>query len=220
MPRAVVTRSPYREVGVVNPGWLLDHGVHHESSLERRFIMVALSCPVVRDIHHQPCEIDLTLASGEACRYTPDFLLHLVDGAEVIAEVKSSKFLPQHAMKLEAARASFNLKGMGFEVFTDDMIDGSGLSARAILLMRYGRLTFSLEEARKCKAELESRCEASANVRELVAMGVNEEVIWNLVAQHQLRVPAGLNLSQEEVVSINQHQGDCHVYLRQWFGAA
>jgi hypothetical protein len=207
-------------VGVVNPGWLLDHAVEHESSLERRFIMVALSCPVVRDIHHQPCEVDLTLACGVTCKYTPDFLLSLVDGSEVIVEVKPEKFVPEHAMKLDAARAAFNLQGIEFEAFTDTMIDGSGLSARAILLMRFGRMTFSLEQAMKCKAELESRCDGSATVRDLVANGVNEDLIWNLVALHQLRVPAGLNLSEEEVVSLNQHQGDCHVYLRQWFGVA
>lgn len=49
MPRKVVTRSPHWEVGVVNPVWLLDHAVEHESHLERRFIMVALTCPVVVD---------------------------------------------------------------------------------------------------------------------------------------------------------------------------
>ncbi|WP_382323290.1 Tn7 transposase TnsA N-terminal domain-containing protein [Hydrogenophaga sp. UC242_50] len=220
MPRAVVTRSPHREVGVVNPGWLLDHSVHHESSLERRFIMVALSCPVVRDIQHQPCEIELTLASGQTCKYTPDFLLSLVDGSEVIVEVKPEKFVPEHAMKLDAAKVAFNRQGREFEVFTDKVIDGSGLSSRAVLLMRFGRMSFSLEQAMKCKEELESRCEGSASVRDLVAAGVNEDLIWNLVALHQLRVPAGLNLSDEEVVSINQHQGDCHVYFRQWFGVA
>lgn len=220
MPREVVTRSPHREVGVVNAGWLLDHSVHHESSLERRFIMVALSCPVVRDIHHQPCEIDLTLEPDETCRYTPDFLVTLMDGTEVIVEVKPDKFVPEHARKLDAARAAFNLKGIEFEIYTDKVIDAQGLSARAILLMRFGRMTFSLEQAMKCKAELKSRCEGSASVRDLVANGVNEDHIWNLVATHELRVPAGLNLSDEEVVSINQHQGDCHVYFRQWFGVA
>ena len=220
MPREVVTRSPHREVGVVNAGWLLDHSVHHESSLERRFIMVALSCPVVRDIHHQPCEIDLTLAPDETCRYTPDFLVSLMDGTEVIVEVKPEKFVPAHARKLDAARAAFNLKGIEFETYTDKVIDAHGLSARAILLMRFGRMTFSLEQAMKCKAELQSRCEGSASVRDLVATGVNEDHIWNLVATHELRVPAGLNLSDEEIVSINQHQGDCHVYFRQWFGVA
>lgn len=220
MPREVVTRSPVREVGVVNPGWLLDHSVHHESSLERRFIMVALSCPVVRDIHHQPCEIGLTLEPDETCRYTPDFLVHLMDGTEVIVEVKPEKFVPEHARKLDAARAAFNLRGIEFETYTDKVIDAQGLSARAILLMRFGRLTFSLEQAMKCKAEIQSRCEGSASVRDLVANGVNEDLIWNLVAVHELRVPAGLNLSDQEVVSVNQHQGDCHVYFRQWFGVA
>jgi hypothetical protein len=46
MSRKVVTRAPHREVGVVNAGWLLNHPVEHESHLERRFVMVALSCPV------------------------------------------------------------------------------------------------------------------------------------------------------------------------------
>lgn len=220
MPRAVVTRSPHREVGVVNPGWLLDHSVHHESWLERSFIMVALSCPVVRDIMHQPCEIQLSLESGETCKYTPDFLLSLIDGTEVIVEVKPEKFVPEHAEKLDKAKVAFSVLGMEFELFTDKVIDANGLSARAVLLMRYGRMSFSLEQAMECKEEIQSRCKGSATVRDLVASGVNESLIWNLVATHELRIPAGLNLSDAEVVSINQHQGDCHDYLRQWFGVA
>ena len=220
MPRKVVTRSPHREVGVVNPGWLLDHSVHHESWLERRFIMVALSCPVVRDIKHQPCEIQLPLESGETCKYTPDFLLSLIDGTEVIAEVKPEKFVPEHAEKLNKAKVAFGLLGVGFETFTEQVIDANGLSARAALLMRYGRMHFSLEQAMECKNEVQSRCDESATVRDLVASGLNLDLIWNLVATHELRVPAGLNLSDAEVVSINHHQGDCHDYLRQWFGVA
>ena len=75
MSRKVVTRAPHREVGVVNPAWLLDHSVHHESHLERRFIMVALACPVVSDIVHQPFTMDLNWDGPEGRRYTPDFKL-------------------------------------------------------------------------------------------------------------------------------------------------
>ncbi len=85
MTRKVVTRAPHREVGVVNPAWLLDHAVEHESHLERRFIMVALACPVVLDIVHQPLQLTLVVDSGQGPterKYTPDFRLTLADGTE------------------------------------------------------------------------------------------------------------------------------------------
>jgi hypothetical protein len=45
-----------REVGIINPTWLLVHEVEHESHT-KCFIMVALSYPLVVDILHQPLEI-------------------------------------------------------------------------------------------------------------------------------------------------------------------
>lgn len=218
MERKPVTRSPHREVGVVNPAWLLDHGVEHESHLERRFIVVALSCPVVMDIVHQPLHI--WLGPNDTGKYTPDFLVKLRDGDSVIVEVKPEVFVHKHVDRLRAAERHFNSKGQKFLVITDRHIDANNLSARAMLLMRYARMHFSDEQALECRAHLQQECRGSATVSTLINHGVSEGLIWNMVAKHQLRVPAGLNLDISETVSINESHGDCSDFFHTWFGIA
>lgn len=220
MPRKVVTRNPHREVGVLNPAWLLDHPVEHESNLEKNFIMVALACPVVKDIVHQPIELELIGEDGETQQYTPDFRVRLTDDTDLIIEVKPEVFVAENKQKHELAKKQLADLGMPFLVVTDKHINANGLSARAILLMRYARLTFDIETALACKKMLEEEFKGSAQVHELVSRGVSEALVWNMVATHQLRVPVGLNLSQSETVHINMPEGGAHDYFCAWFGIA
>jgi hypothetical protein len=218
MERKVVTRAPHREVGVINPAWLLDHAVEHESHLEKRFIMAALACPVVVDIVHQPLHI--WLSPNETEKYTPDFGIGFRDRDTVLVEVKPEVFLAKHAEKLRAAAQHFKSQGKKFLVLTDKHIDANGLGTRAILLMRYGRVNFSEQQALDCLALLKNECHGEAKVKDLVELGVSEALIWNMVAKHRFRVPVGLNISPEESVSINGAEGDCCDYFHTWFGAA
>lgn len=218
MTRKVVTRAPHREVGIVNASWLLDHGVEHESHLEKRFIMVALSCPVVVDIAHQPFEV--WLGPDQTHKYTPDFLITFADGSKVVIEVKPETFLKEHRARLAAARTHLSGLGYAFLIVTDKHVDAHGLSSRALLLMRYGRLLISTQDALMCRQLLEDQFRGNAAVRDLVAHGVSEQTIWNLVATHQFRVPAGLNVSDRESVSINHSEEDCHAFFCTWLGLA
>ncbi|MDO8905428.1 TnsA endonuclease N-terminal domain-containing protein [Hydrogenophaga sp.] len=218
MTRKVVTRSPKREVGVVNAAWLLDHEVEHESHLERRFIMVALSCPLVVDIIHQPLVV--WLGPDQTHRYTPDFLVTFASGEQVVIEVKPDVFLKKHRARLDAARTSLAGFGYSFLIVTDKHIDADGLGARAMLLMRYGRLLIGEAERIKCKQILEERFSGSATVKDLIAQGIPEEVIWNLVATHVLRIPAGLSISDAETVSLNLTKEESHDFFCTWLGLA
>ena len=186
-------------MGIVNPAWLLDHEVEHESHLEKRFIMVALSCPVVVDIVHQPPEI--WLGPNETQKYTPDFQVTFRDGDSVIIEVKPEVFVQKHAERLKAAENQFRAGGKKFLVVTDSHIDRNGLSARAMLLMRYGRLHFSDADALACQQLLKEKCNGSATVKVLVEQGGSEALIWNLVARHNFRIPAGLGIDPTETVA-------------------
>lgn len=220
MSRTVVNRAPHREVGVVNPGWLLDHPVQHESHLERRFIMAALACPVVRDIIHQPFTLKFDLGAPEGDRqYTPDFKLVFRDGNSLIVEVKPKVFADRHAARLSRIAERLHNDGLAFLVATDQMIDGHALSARALLLMRYGRLRFSDEEALACLKTLRDMCNGSASVRELVEKGLSEPLIWHLVARHQCRVPADFTVDPEQVLTTDAFEGDCRDYFHAWLGA-
>lgn len=218
MTRKVVTRTPHREVGVVNPSWLLQHPVEHESHLEKRFILVALSCPIVTDIIHQPMTLELIYGDDQVEKYTPDFKVAFANGDSVIIEVKPEKYVSEHARKLTAARQQLASSGDKFEIVTENHIDANGLSARALLLMRYGRLWLDPDEAMACKRLLEERFAGSARVHDLVSHGISEALIWNLVANHDLKVPIGLRVDLDSTVAINDFAGDHHDYFRSWFG--
>ena len=219
MSRKIVTRAPHREVGVINAGWLLNHPVEHESHLERRFVIAALACPVVKDIVHQP--FTMPLRNGEKDeRYTPDFKVTFIDGESVIVEVKPEVFLKKHEEKLKRAEQQMRADGQRFLVITDSMIDGQALAARALLLMRYGRLRFTNQEALECLRAMREACQGSASVKALVAQGLSEPLIWNLVARHECRVPADFSVEPEQTVNLDPVEGDSHDYFKSWFGFA
>lgn len=216
MVRAVVSRSPHREVGIVNAAWLLEHPVDHESHLEKGFIMIALACPVVIDIKHQPLEVWLDDAHTE--KYTPDFEVTYSDGHSVIVEVKPEKFLAEAAARLSQARERLAAEGWRFMVVTDQQIQRNGLAARALLLMRYARLDLDPQSALDCKRLLEAQFQGSAKVADLVNAGVPEDLIWSMVARHQLQIPRGLNINLHESVTTSTDTGDCHDFFCQWLG--
>ena len=213
MTRKVVTGSPHREVGLINPGWLLDHPVHHESHLERRFVMAALACPVVTDIVHQPASISLD--SGGT--YTPDFLVTLADGDSVYIEVKPQKFLSKHEVKLKAARTTFAAQGKKFLVVTDKEIDKNGMGKRAILLMRYARMHLDPSVIQDYIQLVEQMATDNPTVRDLLEEGLSDAEIWGLVARHKLRIPPGIDLEATTPVSINNQKENCHDQLCAWF---
>lgn len=217
MTRQIVTRSPVRQVGVVNPSWLLNHSVEHESDLERRFILVALACPELVDITHQPFTLELNLGDGVISKYTPDFLIELADGDQVVVEVKPEVFVKKHETRLVAAKRHLLQDGLKFLVITDTSIDKNGLSSRAMLLMRYGRMYIDPEQVRECKRLIEAQAEESVEVHKLLSMGVAEQTIWKMVAEHRLRVPAGLNINLHENVAMNDQFENCYLRFLEWF---
>lgn len=215
MVRKVITRSPHREVGTVNAQWLLSHPVHHESHLERRFIMTCLACPCVRDVEHQPEEIEIP--GDQTSKYTPDFRVTFDDGQQEIVEVKPRKFVAKHQDKLDAANKLYRKKGLKFHVITDEEIDRNGLGLRAIHLMSFARMWIPQDLEDALVKELEGSFGGSTQVEKLVAKGFSSYVIWNLVARQKLRIPPGINLSDAETVSINQTKEDASDLFHSWF---
>lgn len=216
MTRKIVSGSPHREVGVINPRWLLDHPVHHESHLERRFVMSALACPVITDIVHQPITVDFDGETGG--RYTPDFRLHFKDGDWTYIEVKPQVFLEENGLRLKAAEQYFSSRGEKYLVVTDKHIDKDELGKKAMLLMRYARMQFSENETQACLKEFEYYTEKYVEFKDLLASGLSDALIWNMVARHELRIPPGIDMGMETPVSINCEKENCHDQLCAWFG--
>jgi len=219
MTRKVVTRAPHREVGIVNAGWLLDHPVQHESHLERRFIIAALSCPVVCDIQHQPFTLQLS-ETGSTRKYTPDFLITFRDSTSLVVEVKPQAYIKRHDARLRAAEQMLQSQGQRFFVATDALIDGKGLAARAMLLMRYGRMHCTDDQVQETLNALLRVGRNTVSVQKLIEQGLPEDMVWNLVARHMLHVPSDFQIDRSQTITINPYAGDCHDYFQSWFGAA
>lgn len=219
MTREIVTRAPHREVGIVNAGWLLEHPVHHESHLERRFIIAALSCPVVCDIQHQPFTLQLS-ESRAARKYTPDFLITFRDSTSLVVEVKPQVYRKRHEVRLHTAEQMLQSQGQRFFVATDTLIDGKDLSARAMLLMRYGRMHCTEVQVQETLSALRRVGHDSISVQQLIEQGLLEDMVWNLVARHLCHVPRDFEVDPTQTITTTPYTGDCHDYFRSWFGAA
>lgn len=219
MTRKVVTRAPHREVGIVNAGWLLDHPVQHESHLERRFIIAALSCPVVCDIQHQPFTLQLSEA-GSTRKYTPDFLITFRDSTSLVVEVKPRAYIKRHEARLRAAEQMLQSQGQRFFLATDALIDGKDLSARAMLLMRYGRMHCTEVQVQETLNALRRAECNSVSVQQLVEQGLPEDLVWSLVARHLCHVPPDFQIDRTQTITITPYAGDCHDYFQSWFSAA
>lgn len=219
MTRKIVSRAPHREVGIVNAGWLLDHPVQHESHLERRFIIAALSCPVVHDIQHQPFTLQLSI-DGVGRKYTPDFLITFQDATTLVVEVKPQAYLKRHELRLRIAEQTLQSRGQNFFLATDALIDGNGLAARAMLLMRYGRMHCSEGQLQEALHSIRVAERTGVSVQELVAQGLPESMVWGLVARHQCHVPRDFQIDCTQTITTTPFTGDCHDYFCSWFGSA
>lgn len=93
-------------------------------------------------------------------------------------------FLAENKLKLDLAQRLLAAEGTPFLTVTEKHFDVNGLSARAILLMRYARLTFDAGAALECKQLLEEEFLGSAHVHQLVPKGVSESLIWQMVPAH------------------------------------
>lgn len=135
LPRKIVTRSPHRRVGYVPCPWLQQAHIAYESLLEASFIRIALLCPHVQEIHHQPFRLDL----GSLGTYTPDYLLQCRFFQTLVVEVKPSAHIAKHAVKLSAAKEILKQKGWQFIVCTELDIYRDDRSERAGEILRYAR---------------------------------------------------------------------------------
>ncbi|NMC04857.1 MAG: DDE-type integrase/transposase/recombinase [Candidatus Lokiarchaeota archaeon] len=100
--------------------------VQYESCLERDLLLLAIHCPGVKLIHHQPETISYTDSKGKLRRYTPDVYLEFIDGNRYLIEVKYEEDIIANKSKYEerweAARQHANNTAMKFIVLHEGQI--------------------------------------------------------------------------------------------------
>lgn len=134
--RKVVTRSPYRSVGLVACNWLQAVPIEHESYLERRFIQRMLLTPGVTGIISQPFRI--SYGENNEKFYTPDYLVRFQSRVLVI-EVKPEKYIDKFEGTFDLVTPILRERHMTFHVATDKMIDVENIPDHIDLLLRYAR---------------------------------------------------------------------------------
>lgn len=134
-PRKIITRSPHRRVGYVPCPWLQPSPIAYESLLECSFIRIALLCPGIQNIRHQPFRLDL----GSYGTYTPDYLLKCGSLQNIVVEVKPSRFVAEYREEFCAARDVLHARGCQFLVCSELELCKDDRHERAGQILRYAR---------------------------------------------------------------------------------
>lgn len=216
--RKVVTRSPYRSVGLVACNWLQAEPIEHESYLERRFIQRMLLTPGVTGIVSQPFRISYGKNGKES--YTPDFLIRFQSRVLVI-EVKPEKFIDEFKETFDLVTPILRERNKSFHVVTDRMIDIADIPDDVDLLLRYARGNVSqaeIEEVLKVFTE-QSATISLSDLVQLAAGGIS--TIYHLLGRNILTFKDVISLSpntQIQKIYTGETNGD--VCIPDWLDAA
>lgn len=136
--RRIIRRSPHRNVGVITLPWFLPDPIEWESQLERNCIHAAVALWAVKRIAHQPFRIPMP-PDGSELHYTPDFAITLIDGSEIVVEVKPSRFVAENEPRLHAAQAWLWKQGIEFVVLTELQLAHRAWAHVVPMFLRYAR---------------------------------------------------------------------------------
>ena len=215
-PRKIVTRSPHRRVGYIPCSWLQPEHVAYESLLEADFIRIALFCPSLREIFHQPFRLDL---GDDLGTYTPDFFLRCRGLESLVVEVKPSAHVEKHGAKLDAARAHLEAKGYEFIVCTEKEIRTGDRAERASQIQRQARSLIPIHKVEGFVRQL-SGFTYPLSVEELAnKLGTTVQWVMYLVGRRYLEVPPDLRL--DEIYYREQGEGNHgSVSARAWISGS
>ncbi len=153
--RAVIRRSPHRDVGVITVPWLQEESIEWESQLERRGAFACIAFFGTVKILHQPFHIPLKARDGKSeARYTPDFLVELIDGTKIVIEVKPRRFVEENESLFNEASGWLGQNGIVFAVLTDQELDHPGWRHVEPMLLQYARWDIDAESRARIFARL------------------------------------------------------------------
>lgn len=216
--RKVVTRSPKRNVGLINCPWFQSKPIEHESRLEKHFVLRAMLFPGLKSIQHQPFSISL-LNHGK--RYTPDFLLTFDQGEELVFEVKRSERISGDKDRFGEIARLLREAGLPFFVVHQGQIEGQRRAERAALIRRYAMHRIDAGQAREVTAHV-GQCSKGVPIKTLKKrLSVTQEVVLALVANRRITLGKDLFISDEALVfPTNQEITNASVQFGGWFGCS
>lgn len=179
--RKIVTRSPAREVGMINCKWFQDHPVEHESRLEKQFIRCSLLVLGLGEIKHQAFKMTL----ADDAKYTPDFELDLLDTRRIVVEVKIHSKIRKYVDVFNQAALQLRAAGWDLYIITEREIACAQQAAPVRQVLRYAKSELepgALERVRHFVGKhRQVRCEEVLHQAD-----VSMEYVLHLVARREL----------------------------------
>lgn len=171
--------------------------------------------PLVASYQEQPSEEIYYDELGEARTCYPDFLLRLVNGGEVLIEVKRGIDLerPKIAKKLQLIALRFSEQKRPYRILTEKEIRREPLHGNLQRLWQAARAT-------RIDISVHTAVDALSHQQlythdELLKIVNNEQVIYALIASGRLRTDLEKTLNQSSKVwtAFNQEAGDGSFFL-------
>lgn len=216
--RKVVTRSPKRNVGLINCPWFQDRPIEHESRLEKHFVLRAMLFPGLATIQHQPFSMAL-LNHGK--RYTPDFLLTFSNGERLVFEIKRAVRIKQQKERLGEISRLCNEAGLPFFIVHQGQIEGQRRAERAALVRKYAMHDLAPALVQTVTEHVGQR-KAGVSVQALKKkFGISQPQVFAMVARRYITANKELHLSDDDLlVSTPLEINDASIQFGSWFGCA
>jgi uncharacterized protein YodC (DUF2158 family) len=215
--RDVVTRSPKRNVGMVNCGWFQSQPIEHESRQEKHFVLRAILSPSVKRIQHQPFKLELDRRRS----YTPDFLLVFENGEQAVFEVKIAKRVKGGKERLDNIAELLMRDELLYFVVHEGQIEGKGRLERAALIRRYAKLGMPDELVSSVTTLVQRHPRGIAIATVLKRCSISRQQLFHLIALR--KVCTGRMLAIDDTDLVFPPRQEMHDAARQfgdWFGCA
>ncbi|WOB11401.1 TnsA endonuclease N-terminal domain-containing protein [Piscinibacter gummiphilus] len=216
--RAIVTRSPHRNVGVVHAPHIQGAPIDWESFRERSFIRLALTCTAIAHIQHQPFQIHYVDAEGQTRKHTPDFLVTLRSGTRVVVEIKTTPYIPEHQEKFDRSAAQMRDKGGWYYVVTEKELN-TEREERAEIWRRYARAPAPADQIERA-LQLVRENQGGQTGAQLSAAGVSLQTMYHLLGRRVLTVGRDLLLKDTTTLNFPEKEQDDRLQFDRWFGCA
>ncbi|OGO97117.1 MAG: hypothetical protein A2Z93_05170 [Curvibacter sp. GWA2_64_110] len=216
--RKVVTRSPKRNVGLINCPWFQDKPIEHESRLEKHFVLRAMLFPGLKSIQHQPFHMPLVVHGK---RYTPDFLLTFSSGEGLIFEVKRAERIKGEKARFGEITSLCNQAALRFFVVHQGQIEGRRRAERAALIRRYAM--HDVHPARTQEiADYVCQRDKGISIKSLKKqLRISQEDVFALVAHRHIALNKELLISDEDFLfPTNLEIKNASIQFGNWFGCA
>ena len=215
--RKVVTRSPKRNVGLVNCPWFQSQAIEHESRLEKHFVLRAMLSPAIKAIVHQPFERSL----GGKERYIPEYLLCFKKGQHAVVEVKRAERIKALRERFDRIAARLAEDGLTYFVVHQGQIEGARRAERAALLRRYAMLHVDRQKLEAAVWLVHAKPEGVSIGSVMRRCQLSEQQIFHAIARRLIVLGSKLLLSHADLVfSPSQEITNAPHQFGSWFGCA